>query len=456
NNLYAFNVVTGELSTLSANFAEEESVTHLFATPTRLYASGFFVNVNDQERAAGLASFDLTSGLLNDWNPNLGGAWGSIFGDADRIYVYGDFSIVDGVNRAGLAAFNSSSGSILDWAPQDHLFVTAITANETDVYVSGRSADGTTNTIFAYNKNSGMTSFPAIEYSGGDGANAVRTMAATANHLYVGGDFNTLTRGTNNFNRLYFASINTASGQVEDLTIEVGPDPISFGNAFVSALAVTDGTVYLGGYFNGINGAPRHSLAALSTETGELTDWKFSSVNLVSDVVTGRSIRNLTVFEDGVFVGGQFDVINNFFRISNFLRASPDRSNVVTGTVFYDNNQNGVQDAGEDGVPNLLMELQPGNIFYPTDANGNYTVYTGIGNYTLRPVHPTYAINVTPNERQLSFVDDLQTSANNNFAIAIIPSITDMGITLTTDQNLRPGFYFNYAVTFTNHGTVPS
>lgn len=459
-NLYAYNIVTGELLPFAPVFTTGESViTHLFASDSRLYTSGLFHEVNGQERLSGLASFNLADGSLNDWNPVVDNPGISptllVYGFGDRVYVYGALTTVDGVSRNGVAAFEAPTGLLInEWAPEGLSNAVAMTANESGVFVAGSNTDYTANQVQFYDHQTANELFPAITYSGGDGANAIRTMAANENDLFVGGDFTIISTDAEQFSRPNFAAVDLTNGLVNDFSIETSS--VALGLSGISSIVATNGSVYLGGYFSDINGVPRHTVAAISATSGELTDWKFRGIRVFTTPLLERSVNTMLAYDDGVFIGGAFDRINDRFYIHNLLQVSPDRSNVVTGTVFYDNNGNGIRDAGENGVPNLLMELQPGNIFYPTDANGDFIVYTGLGNYTVRPVHPTYAISVSPEQSNLAFTDQLQVSESNDFAIAIFPEITDMGVTLTTDQDPRPGFYFNYVVTYTNHGTIAS
>lgn len=55
----------------------------------------------------------------------------------------------------------------------------------------------------------------------------------------------------------------------------------------------------------------------------------------------------------------------------------------VCGVVFHDQNENGLQDAAELGIPNRVLLLQPGNFNVITDANGQYELYLDDGSYTL-------------------------------------------------------------------------
>ncbi|MFO0802292.1 MAG: SdrD B-like domain-containing protein [Gemmataceae bacterium] len=63
------------------------------------------------------------------------------------------------------------------------------------------------------------------------------------------------------------------------------------------------------------------------------------------------------------------------------IQPGPAGSTFISGTVYLDTNGNGVQDAGEPGVPNVLVSIFSGGTIPPanilTDANGNY-VFTGV------------------------------------------------------------------------------
>lgn len=435
SNIYAYNVVSGELLPIAATFDENSQIVNMHATSNRLYVSGYLFQVNGQDRDA-LASFDLQTGELTNWNPVVDCSECLFEVNEETLFV-GGVSIVDGNTRNGLAAFDLTTGQLLDWNPDGMQQTTALAIGNSALYAVGTNGSLSSYELRSFNLLTGEQLFEPVSILGG----AAVDLEVSDEHLYLSGDFTSMSDAQGEVDRHSFGSINISTGLIEPLSLDITAGQV------VRTVSANQGTIYLGGDFHQVNGISRDGLAAVNPSTGQVTNWtpKKGQYSGVFSYVS--TIHN---YSDGIFIGGaDFGV-----GYRNFVMASPDRSNVVTGRVFYDDNQNGVQDTGENGVPNLLMELQPGNIFYPTDANGNYTVYTGIGNYTIRPVHPTYSISVNPNTRELSFTEELQLSENNDFAIATIPNITDIGVTLTTDQNPRPGFYFNYVVTYTNHGTI--
>lgn len=58
----------------------------------------------------------------------------------------------------------------------------------------------------------------------------------------------------------------------------------------------------------------------------------------------------------------------------------------VCGVIYHDANGNCSRDAGEPGLPNQKVVLQPGNITAYTNADGSYTAYVTPGEYTAGQV----------------------------------------------------------------------
>jgi uncharacterized delta-60 repeat protein len=103
-----------------------------------------------------------------------------------------------------------------------------------------------------------------------------------------------------------------ADGQV-DAAFGGGASPGTNGSVF--ALAVQpDGKILVGGNFNAIFGVPRHGIARLNAD-GTLDE----------PITTGQSlsgaVRTITIAPDGVFLGGDFTLVNRSAR--NVLMLPP-------------------------------------------------------------------------------------------------------------------------------------
>jgi PKD repeat protein len=123
----------------------------------------------------------------------------------------------------------------------------------------------------------------------------VRTLAASPDgtRLYVGGDFTQVNGATRN----RVVAFSTATGAVVS----------SFAanaNNYVSALAATNSTVFLGGVFSRISGVDRVFLGAVNASDGQTTEW--------APVTTGGRPYAIEVNPDGtrVAVGGDFLTAN--------------------------------------------------------------------------------------------------------------------------------------------------
>ena len=141
------------------------------------------------------------------------------------------------------------------------------------------------------------------------------SLSANESMLYVGGNFTTLGEGGSLVDRPYFGAINLSNGQIDNLSLNVDTNfqPIT-------AVTATNSSIYLGGNFSGVNGVPRHRVAAISTTTGEVTDWKLQSIQYI---YAGNSwINTIAAYHDGVFIGGGFDRITTFWHIMSCMMGS--------------------------------------------------------------------------------------------------------------------------------------
>ncbi|MFM2135888.1 MAG: hypothetical protein RL021_1288 [Bacteroidota bacterium] len=80
----------------------------------------------------------------------------------------------------------------------------------------------------------------------------------------------------------------------------------------------------------------------------------------------------------------------------------------IQGTVYDDQNKNGQRDAGENGVNNGTILLQPGGISYPLDASGNYSIPVSNGNYSV-----TWNFNYNDRRFLSSSTSTFQVTVNN-------------------------------------------
>src|SRR3989344_1740718 len=149
------------------------------------------------------------------------------------------------------------------------------------------------------------TSSAGAEFTSG-GERTVWTLALSSDKstLYVGGEFTIIGGQT----RKRLAAVDTATGSVT--SFNSGDIKVDWGDrGSVESLALSpDGSIlYLGGYFNIVNGQTRNRIAAIETATGNVTTF---NPNSDSDVLSMDLSSDGTI----LYVGGYFDNIGGLAR----------------------------------------------------------------------------------------------------------------------------------------------
>lgn len=142
-----------------------------------------------------------------------------------------------------------------------------------------------------------------------------------------------------------------------------------------------------------------------------------------------------------------------FMSVSSFLPSSQCGSSfsftipqlgadcgTVSGKVFIDHDQDCVQDPGEPGVPNLLLELQPGPQYFFTDATGAYHRELTNGSYTLAQADPTL-VQLCPAQAPAPF------TLNWNPVVLTLADSSTVPLDLSANLQatpMRPGFLGAY------------
>jgi trimeric autotransporter adhesin len=192
----------------------------------RLYVGGDFLRWGDQRRP-GLAAFERESGdLVNDWHPAVGDerSTNDTFGEQvhalalfdDRIYVGGEFTLVNEQNVPGVAAIHSRSGELLDWYPAipDHHFY-ALASSEGQLYAGGwcigciASERSEPNGLLEIDEDANVRPLGG-KLSGGDVAERIHGIANAGSRIYVTGEFSEI----GGVRRLGLAALDTKSGAV--------------------------------------------------------------------------------------------------------------------------------------------------------------------------------------------------------------------------------------------------
>jgi len=126
---------------------------------------------------------------------------------------------------------------------------------------------------------------------------------------------------------------------------------------------------------------------------------------------------------------------------------------VISGNVFYDNNNNGIKDANEYPKSNVKFELSNGSIAY-TNNHGYFEIGTdSLVTYTITPTAPDY-YNIVPASANYNFTT-YDTLVSQGYALQANTSKDSLTIKLTPlNWAARPGFSFPYLISYENAGTT--
>jgi hypothetical protein len=371
------------------------SLAHSAGAPGTLFVGGSFASP-----ARGVAALDSASGIpLSTWtSPSPDTAVQTVVADGSTtsVFVGGEFHALESRRHAGLAAFDSSGVLLDDWnagvsSASGPAVVHALVANSSTVYVGGRfdsvtgiGDSGVHANLAAVDAVSGnvVDDFGAgASLTGGKGE--VLSLSLVASQLYVGGAFDRVGGQA----RDNLAAVDSATGAA------TGWNPGVTGNdAVVRAILPACGAVYVGGWFNSAGAQTRENLAALDPETGAATPWdphpdgdvlalarhgstilaggnfasvggasrqKLAGLNAadgkatafdaeINPNISGSSVGALAVTDSALYVGGQFPNLRDSPR-SNLASVDP----VSGAPTSWDPQADGRVDAlavGDDAV----------------------------------------------------------------------------------------------------------
>lgn len=283
----ALSVTTGER--LAWDPRTNDYVFSLALQDGVLYLGGWFTSVGEWVERRCLAAIDAKTGRVTDWDPRANGGVHSLLVHRGKVYVGGYFSSVGGQPRANIAALDPVTGEATSWNPGADWGVrtmapmgAAILAGGVFSWIGGQPRRG----LAAIDTSTGL----ATEWDprvGGD----VRSVAASDSVIYVGGDF--LTAGGQS--RRSMAALDPMTGMATPWN--PGTDGL------IEAIALLDGTIFLGGWFHEVGGMARDFLAAVD-RSGSVTAWAPNAFGPESSTrIDALAVSDSTVFAGGYFSG---------------------------------------------------------------------------------------------------------------------------------------------------------
>lgn len=201
---------------------------------------------------------------------------------------------------------------------------------------------------------------------------------------------------------------------------------------------------------------PNDSLSCVYAYTDSLGYYSFNVFpgTFELNAYNWQAQNNLYVPTLPVNVGGYAFTTTGGTTITGFDFGYQNQSVTITGTVFYDTNNNGVQNAGE--LPATFKSVHIGNYWVSTNASGFYTLNIPIGSYSIQLVNPGngYAISIpaAPFVYQINANTLGQTYANNNFGLWADPNLQDLSASITQISTVTPGFPVMTHLGYCNNG----
>jgi len=118
SNILAYDLRTGELRTgFTASLNSQGAGLAASADGKRIYVAGNFTSVNGVNRYR-IAALDATTGaVITSFAPGVNARTKTVLVQGDTVYVGGIFTEANGNARTRLAAFRASDGALLPWAP---------------------------------------------------------------------------------------------------------------------------------------------------------------------------------------------------------------------------------------------------------------------------------------------------------------------------------------------------
>ncbi len=130
-------------------------------------------------------------------------------------------------------------------------------------------------------------------------------------------------------------------------------------------------------------------------------------------------------------------------------------STSLSGLIFNDINENGIRDPGEQGIPDHLVRMNPGNHYTFTNNDGYYYFRgdTGITN-TVKYVAQQYWVETTNNYYYYVTLDSLSQVVDTlDYAVKSRVNVNDVSIYITGSPT-RTSFEAHYWLTYKNWGTI--
>lgn len=307
-NLVSFDLASGAITTFNPQIGSV--VRSLASDGTTLYIGGYFTAVSGGIPRGRLAAYDIATGNLLPLNPSFDQWVKSIALSGSTLYATGPFSSVGGISRQFFAAIDANSGTVLpSFNPQGLSFGTDIKVVAGEVYTASAAMYGQTGkvSVFKLDPITGVST-DLLDYtptSSSSIGGSINSIAFNGNKLFFGGTQWMMGVAP----RINLAAINMVTGM--PTAFDLKAEPRLYASTPVSDVLVIGNTLYLGGEFESISGQPRNCLAAIDLLSGTLSNsFKPDPTNSPYNC----SVHTLAASDSQLYVGGNFNTISGVTR----------------------------------------------------------------------------------------------------------------------------------------------
>jgi hypothetical protein len=298
----------------------------LVASGGHLYVGGYFVTAGGQSRSCA-ASFALSTGLLDSWNPNIGGVGivsPSVFAMAaysNTLFAVGVIGNAGASNRLNIVQLDGTTGLATSWDAKEVLVtssgilmnnISSVAVYSNTVYVGGfliNIGGQPRGFAAALDVNTGLATAwnPQPNF-------IPRACCGSGSALYLGGLFGALSC----MQRTNLAAYDLGTHQITPFSATFSG--LTNASPSVNALLVVSNQLVVGGYFTNVNGVTVSNLMAFDLATGSVKTWKPSPNGIVD---------SLTTWSNRLFAGGLFANINGIVR-TNFAEFLLDNGSMTS------------------------------------------------------------------------------------------------------------------------------
>lgn len=260
-----------------------------------LYVFGDFTQVDGLSNTYRLCKLNKTTGaLLTDFDPNPNSRVHSILLDGDNLYCSGEFTFIDGQSRSRFAKLNKNDATLDPiWNPNANNYCNDMILDGNEIIIAGLFTDlnGTSrNRIAKVDKVTG-----AVDQNFDPNCNnTIYDIDLFNQHLYLFGSFTNV--DNTSVNRT--CRIDKTTGDIDNTWL---PD-VGFGTIFSGKVVGND--VIIGGDFSSVSGVERNKIAKLDATTAALDmSWNpnanpgvnfdvFNLFNVGNDIIISGSCPN--------------------------------------------------------------------------------------------------------------------------------------------------------------------